>query len=96
MNLSNKELTNVIRDAASRIEKGYVTELHAAIKRFKDLGIHAQMHAGRGSEMDSSENGTRLKLEWFAGSLVDIADQNGLFAVNSWLNCVDRFAPEIK
>jgi len=34
------------------------------------------------------------QLERYAGQLLSIVDGEAWFAMNSWLNCVDKFAPE--
>lgn len=36
----------------------------------------------------------RKSIEWYAGQILDIVDERKWFAVNSWINCVDKFAPE--
>lgn len=87
--LSNEDLATVIKEEAKKVENGAVQELEMAAKRFRDLGIKAGMHTGCGDEMNDASPGQRL--EWFAGQLVEMADNKSLLAVNSWINTVEKF-----
>jgi hypothetical protein len=37
--------------------------------------------------------GTEAEVEWYAGQLLDIYDNKTWFAMNSFINCLDKFCP---
>ena len=83
----NDLLKDLIKTAVEEINKGtqIVLEYHVSI--FKSHDIIANMHLGRGDEMNTdTEESELLRLEWYMGCLVDICEARKLSAVNSWLN----------
>lgn len=84
--MTDDELCKLIRDAASELDSGGVSTLREVADRFRKEIPSGFPHRGK------TEFTRRETLEWYAGELVDIADTNALFAVNSWLNCIDKFA----
>lgn len=53
--------------------------------------ITPNCHVGRGAEMDASDEGFRIQLEWYAGQLLSMLDEKQFEGINSWLNCVSKF-----
>lgn len=88
--MNDDELCKLIRDAAAELDSGGTLTLRAVADRFRKVLPEGFPHRGK------TEFTRRETLEWYAGELVDISDSNAVFAVNSWLNCVDKFAPEEK
>jgi len=85
-------LRELIKDAVKEIETGREREVYKHSDIFEENGITANMHVGHGNAMhDQNEKSNVLKLEWFAGALVGIAENSSWFAVNSWLNTSDKF-----
>lgn len=84
------ELRQALRQQANIVDKG---DTAAAIAAARILGTHG---AVRGCTMGSKEmkDGDDACVAWFAGQFLDIVESEAWFAVNSWLNCVDRFCPE--
>lgn len=88
------DLTAIVRAAARGIDTGSTATIGAACAPIRaalaERGLAPGCHVGR-KDMGATE-----AVEWFAGQLLEIVDAKAWFAVNSWLNCVDKFAPEIK
>ena len=60
-------------------------EIRAMLKA-KNLGPNCRV----GEKM---EDGSEECVEWYAGQLLAIIDTQQLFAMNSLINCLDRFCP---
>lgn len=88
--MTNTELAILIRDVANKLEE---SQPFVCVGLVHPLRPYAQpgCHEGLGDMMNGSEAGFRLQLEWFAGQLLIIVDNNKWFALNSWLNCVKKF-----
>lgn len=52
-------------------------------------GLVAGVHVGK------NDMTPREVMEWYGGQLIDIVDNNFWFAMNSFVNCVDKFCPEV-
>ena len=90
MTITNEELAALIRDVAAKIEKGGLDSV-ATLALPLRAHAYAKCHERLGHQMNNTEEGFRLQLEWFAGQLLEIVDRHKWFAMNSWLNCVKRF-----
>ncbi len=88
-----QNLRELVRTAAKQLENGSTNsaaEIMAPVEaELKRRGLGDDPHCGR-HDLDEDPEAT---LEWYAGQGVAIIKQKSWFAVNSWLNCVDRFAP---
>lgn len=91
MAISDKELNVFIHTQAALVEAGGVPELNQAAEEFKKAGVTANMHVGDPAFANGTQT-DRMRLEWYAGQLVEMAASGALFAVNSWLNCRGKFA----
>lgn len=78
----------LIRATAKRLEAASTREAALCSDQFRDAGIVSGCHVGKGAEMKDCR---LMRMEWFAGQLIDIVESKSWFAVNSWLNCVDKF-----
>lgn len=91
--LSNAELADLIRSVAGLIEK--VNDSEEAATMVDPLivaGITGPRHRGEGELMNvDDEFGVRMRLEWFAGELVNMIMTGQTLGMNSWLNTVDKF-----
>ena len=85
--MTNKELAELIRAVALVIDNSNEVTIQDAIEPLKNVGIYANMHVGTPQEHFTP----RMVLEWYAGSIIDIVEKQSWFAVNSWINCCDRF-----
>lgn len=75
---------NVLERVHSAIDKGGSTGLSLAVQPLRDAGVKPNMHVGDPKE--SFAGNPQKVIEWYAGSILDIADNEAFFAVNSWLN----------
>lgn len=87
------DLRTVVRDAVLAIEKGGPDDAILHIKKVQaaltERGLEAGYHIG-----DAGEDGSERCIEWYAGQLLDIVDHEAWFAMNSFINCLDKFCPE--
>jgi len=88
-------LRNIVRRAVLEVSKGGTTnavilaeEVRTALK---ELGLEANCHVGKSSDFFKDED---RHVEWYAGQLLDIVDNKSWFAMNSLINCLDKFCPE--
>lgn len=65
----------------------HVNEVRLALQ---ERGLEAGCHVGN----PGLAPGTDLCVEWYAGQLVEIFNNESYFAVNSFINCLDIFCPE--
>lgn len=90
------DLTALVRRVAARVETGDAAEATRAADVLREAlaarGLAAGCHvgvAGGAASLSAAQ-----VVEWYAGQFVAIADAGAWHCVNSWLNCVDKFAPE--
>jgi len=88
-------LRNILRRAVLAIadtdvdgSQSHVNEVRLALQ---ERGLEAGCHVGN----PGLGTGTDLCVEWYAGQLVEIFNNESYFAVNSFINCLDLFCPEI-
>lgn len=86
--------TALLRACAADIESGSPETAKAWVAKLEAGGFSALQHQGDPKE---SFRGDPLKtLEWYGGQLISMVKQDQWFGINSWLNCVDKFAPVIE
>lgn len=83
-------LRDTIRSVAETLDKSGPDKASDIVKPLRDLGITPNMHVGKPKEFFDDNQHT---LEWYAGAIVGIVDDQAWFAVNSWLNSLDKFCP---
>lgn len=88
-NLSDSELTKLIRTEIFRIENSEA-QVPVVIQNLTNAGVVAGCHCNTGRTLNKRET-----LEWYAGQILKIAsDKSSWFAMNTIINCLDKFAPE--
>jgi hypothetical protein len=81
-------LKTVVRACIKDLDEGGMGAVDRTIASLKDAGAVRNIHVGKDSfSADETE-------EWYAGQIIDILENKGWHAVNSLINCVDKFAPE--
>lgn len=85
--MDNKELGKFIIDQMALVESGYITEAKQAALAFQDAGIEAGCFVKPGG----ANLTPRETMLWYAGQMVSIANNEAWYAVNSMINCLDRF-----
>lgn len=60
------------------------------ITRLRKAGAVKNIHLGKKTQFTDDES-----VEWYAGQILDIIESKQLFAVNSLINCLDEFCPEV-
>lgn len=85
-------LNNLIVNAVNDIESDFMNGIAKSVKIFKENGIVSGMHIGCNSngEMEqNTEESKVLKLEWFAGNLINLYEKNAYPMINTWL-CMSK------
>jgi len=89
------DLRELLRTTAHRIGNipAHSPELINLVGAVRDVltnrGLGGNCHVGGDFSKDVDGE---MTLEWYAGALVDIYDNKAWYAMNSWINCVDKFA----
>lgn len=89
-----KELTALMRQTVDALENSSPVDIETLVQPLREAGITPNVHVGKGDQMDESYEGRKMMVEWYAGSLLDCVDKGAWFAINSIINCKDKFAPE--
>lgn len=88
--ITNEALASLIRDVSAKVDDGGPSNIAALVQPLRAVSC-PNAHIGRGADMDHTDAGFRLQLEWFAGQLLALVDAKYWFAINSWLNLTDKF-----
>lgn len=86
--MTDDKLNWTIRWVAEQIANGGPDAASAAVD---SLRPYCSPETYKGKKPDDFTR--RDTLEWYGWSVIDIVDTGSWFAMNSWLNCVDKFAP---
>lgn len=84
------ELIYLIRQTSSRIQNAGPQSMPELVALLREV-VEPGCHVGRGNDMDASDEGFRLQLEWYAGQLLSMVDNQQWLGINSWLNCTEKF-----
>lgn len=88
------DLRKILRTVVKRIEDRDVsTALHDVEfvrVALKERGLEANCHVGQSKDFLSD---VEHAVEWYAGQLLDIVDNRLWYAMNSYVNCLDKFCP---
>lgn len=90
-----EELKTMVNGFFPKLVDGGVTELSEVSGLIEEKGIVADMHLGKGDDMDDSPRGRVMVIEWYLGQLVAICENNSLFAVNSWVNSKEIYCDKL-
>lgn len=88
--MNDDQLRTLIRDIVDKLAKGEPGDAIDLVQPLRDAGIEPNMKVGL--EQEAYEEG-RTRMEWYAGQILDVVDSKSWLAVNSIVNCVDRFCP---
>ena len=77
----------VIRSIVDDLNTGGIDIVPQSIQRLHDAGAIKGIHVG-----NNSIQGEEI-LEWYAGQILEILENGDLWAVNSIINCLDKFCP---
>jgi len=95
-----EELRALTRSTVLTVERGGPDGIEETVAPLRsalaERGLAPGCHVG--TEPPLIEGRSRLTpdmtVEWYAGQLLDIVDKKAWFAMNSLINCVDKFCPE--
>ncbi len=88
-----RDLTTVIRDVVEKLQAAGPEQADAIVQPLREIGVVARMNEGMQEQMDNTPMGQEIQLYWYAGQILNIVEKKSWFAMNSVLNCVDKFAP---
>lgn len=83
-------LRSEVRACIKKLEFSDVNCFPEIIERLKAAGAVKNIHVGKNTPFTDDEG-----VEWYAGQILDILEGKQLFAVNSLINCLDKFCPEV-
>jgi len=90
--ISVQALRRIVRDAVNAIEHTGPSGIGPHIERVRAAlaarGLRAGCHEG--SPLAQTPSGT---VEWYAGQLLSISDRKAWYAMNSFVNLLDKFCP---
>lgn len=90
------DLTATVRSAAAQLERGSESNAKVIMEPVRaalaERGLAPGCHVREGA--DGPALTAEQAVEWYAGQGVSLVDNEAWFAINSWLNCLDKFAPE--
>ena len=82
---------NEIREIVKRLDEGGTASVDDTIAALKAAGAVKSCHLDAGRELTPEET-----VEWYAGQGLNILEEKAFYAVNSFINCLDKFCPEEK
>jgi len=85
--MTDAELAALLQRVAGAIDVAGPREVPALVQPLRDAGLTPDMHTEGGAR----EMTNRETLEWYGGAILGIVEQEAWFAVNSWLNCCEKF-----
>jgi hypothetical protein len=90
----NLEFRKKLRSILIKVENGDVREAQTAYFRIKELleeeGLATNCFVG-----EDMKEGDDKTVRWYAGQFLEIVEKNSWYAMNSYLNCMDRFCPKV-
>lgn len=98
--MKHTDLRNLVRtlllgpkqDYNGGVSGGHVTEALRAAETIREAlaerGLGPNCHLG-----DAGDEGSDRCVEWYAGQFLDIVDNKAWLAMNSLLNCCEKFCP---
>jgi len=88
-------LRTAVRKAVKKLEaftdETPMESVEAIVAPLRDF-IKPDTRLGQRGMTDGSDE----CVEWYAGQLLSIVDKKAWYAINSIINCLDRFCPELK
>lgn len=88
--MSDDELRSLIRQHITMVDKAGSGAISDACEAFKEAGITEDMHVGQTEEFFTNPRHT---MEWYAGQFMKCSKE--LWLINSFLNTLDKFVPEV-
>lgn len=82
-------IRQLVRQCISDLDTNGQQAVPSVIQRLKAGGAISGQHVGR----IDMESGSTMAVEWYAGQILSILESESWFAVNSLINCVDKFCP---
>jgi len=90
-NMSDDEMSTFVNDSLVIVDRGDITEAKKLCDTFKDMGGVNGIHVAPAGV--TAKLTTRQTLEWYVGQFISICENDGWFAMNSFLNMRDQFSP---
>lgn len=83
-------LRSEVRACIQKLEFSDENCIPEIITRLRKAGAVTNIHLGKNTPFTDDET-----VEWYAGQILDVLENNTLLAVNSLINCLDKFCPEV-
>lgn len=95
-----EELRTLTRSTILIVERGGPDGIEETVAPLRsalaERGLAPRCHVGAEPPLIEGRSSLTpdMTVEWYAGQLLDIVDKKAWFAMNSLINCVDKFCPE--
>ena len=73
-----------------RVRDGGLSDAGSMAIFLKENGFKSGEHVGKDPDTFTPE----MTIEWYLGQGIQIVESEAWFAMNSWLNCIEKFIPE--
>lgn len=83
----------LLRETTRAVSKILEKNGPETLPKLREMLLAAGAVKGANLGLDTMQDGDDACVAWYAGQFLDIVDTNSLFAVNSWINATERFAP---
>ena len=80
-----------LRDIVNALDKGGTKSVLGVLSDLASIGAVRNVHLDTAGNRTLTEDET---VDWYAGQIVDVLESEAYFAVNSLINCLDKFVPE--
>ena len=79
-----------LREELIKVRKGGIPNAVVMKNFLISCGFKKDAHLGK----NPSDFTDTMILEWYLGQGITIVDKCAWFAMNSWLNCIEKYVPE--
>lgn len=90
--MTDAEMSNFVNQQLNIVGNGDIPEATACADLFEKMGGVSGIHVRNAGE-PKMEFTTRQTLEWYVGQFIDIVENRSWFAINSFVNAIDKFSP---
>lgn len=84
-----KPLWRVVRESINDLDDRFMAAVPDVIDALASAGAIRDIHVG----LAPGDFTTDMMVEWFAGQILETLQGEHFFAVDSMINCVDKFCP---
>lgn len=88
--MTHDQLATLIRKVSADINDAGPATIQTLVQPLREH-VKPDCYVGRAADMDHTDAGYRMQLEWYAGQLLDMVDNQQWLGINSWIGCTEKF-----